>query len=471
MVGIFKARFVVLAIMVIAVIFMSTGCFQIINQDTHNAVPDSSPPAMTNFPDNIILSIQGSFAGERFGSSVVPIDDVDGAGHPGIIVGAIAASPFQKPQCGTVYVISLFDVQTRYRMSGDEAYDEFGSSLAVIGDVDNDKISDFIVGTPLGDVDGLMDAGYAGVYSGVDGKRLEYITGTANYFKLGHSVAGIGDVNMDSIPDFAVGSPYAYDGLKINIGIVILQISGNSTHGRQSLSLYGKKPGEYFGWSIAGIGDINGDQIPDIAVGAPGVRSSNGAIVEQVGQAYILSGNDGTTLYELTGTVPGECFGFSIIGTGDIDGDEVPDLAVGAPAVDLSDSTAFVSDNEKSGKAYVFSGINGRLLFELEGSPQGCAFGYSLASGDVNSDGVPDIIVGDPSAGQKHGAVHVFSGKDGTSLYVFFDNPVRKDEVGFALNCGNDLNQDGRPDVIVGAYSATNIEALPCGKVFMLDIP
>ena len=114
MVRIFKARFVVLAIMVIAVLCVSAGCFQIIDQDTYNTVPNSSPEVMTSFPNNIILSIQGSFAGERFGSSVVPFNDLDGAGHPGIIVGAIAASPFQKPQCGTVYVISLFDVQTRY---------------------------------------------------------------------------------------------------------------------------------------------------------------------------------------------------------------------------------------------------------------------------------------------------------------------------------------------------------------------
>jgi hypothetical protein len=468
MVRIFKARFVVLAILVIAVLCVSAGCFQIIDQDTYNTVPNSSPEVMTSFPNNIILSIQGSFAGERFGSSVVPFNDLDGAGHPGIIVGAIAASPFQKPQCGTVYVISLFDVQTRYRLSGQEAYDQFGSSLAMIGDVDNDKLSDFIVGTPLGDVDGLEDAGYVGVYSGADGERLEYFTGTTKCFKLGHSVAGLGDVNMDNIPDFAIGSPYSYDGDKYNIGIVILQLSSNGTLSRHPLSLYGKKPGDHFGWSIAGIGDVDGDQIPDIAVGAPGFRLSNGV---RGGQVYVLSGNGGTTLYELTGTVPGECFGFSIIGTGDVDGDKVPDLAVGAPVVDLADSTEFVCDNEKPGKVYVFSGNNGKLVYELEGLPEGCSFGYSLASGDVNSDGVPDIIVGDPSAGKRHGAVHVFSGKDGTSLYVFINNPVRKEEFGFALNCGNDLNQDGRPDVIVGAYSATNIEALPCGKVFVLDIP
>jgi hypothetical protein len=65
----------------------------------------------------------------------------------------------------------------------------------------------------------------------------------------------------------------------------------------------------------------------------------------------------------------------------------------------------------------------------------------------------------------------VFSGKDGRSLHVFINNPARKDEVGFALNCGNDLNNDGRPDVIVGAYGAPNIEAKPTGMVFVLNIP
>jgi hypothetical protein len=461
-----RVRAGLLATSIIALLLMSTGCFQIVDQETYGVVTNPNTTAFTGSPNKFISIITGAYAGERFGASVIPFSDVDGAGHPGIAVGAIASSPFQKPGCGSVYVISFVNLQTRYRLDGQAKDDQFGTTMAMIGDLDNDKVSDFIVGAPLGDVEGLTDAGYAIVYSGNSGKQLEYFTGTENFFRLGHSLAGLGDVNQDNIPDFAIGSPYARGSGKDYTGVVFLELSGQNPLNYQPLMLYGEEAGDNFGWSVVAIGDINGDRIPDIAVGAPGAKSSDGA---SVGRVYILSGNGGNVLYKVDGIAPGERFGFSVIGIGDIDSDKVPDFTVGAPVIDLATMTPH--GLEKAGKAYVCSGKNGKRLFTLEGLPQGYLFGNSLASGDVNSDGISDIMVGDPSAGQKHGAVHVFSGKDGSKLYVFINNPVRKDEIGFALNCGNDINKDGRPDVIVGAYGAPNIEGKPTGMVFILNIP
>jgi hypothetical protein len=456
-----------LAVMLIGLLIMASGCFQVIDQESYNT-SDPSPSSLPSSLNKFISIIMGPDAGERFGASVAPFSDVDGAGHYGIAVGAIASSPSGKNGAGSVYVISFVNVQTRYRLDGQEAGDQFGRTLAMVGDLNNDKVSEFIVGAPAGDVESFTDAGYVGLYSGKDGQRLDYYSGDANNLRLGQSLAGLGDVNGDSIPDFAIGSPYARDGEKDNVGRVILELSRSSPFNRQPLNLYGEAAGDNFGWSIAGIGDVNGDRIPDIAVGAPNVKLANGA---SVGQVYILSGNVGATLYKVEGTELDERFGFSVVGIDDIDGDKVPDFVVGAPAVDLTDKSPPYPGDERAGKAYVFSGRNGNLIFTLEGFPQGSLFGFSLASGDVDGDGFSDIMVGDPSAGQKHGSVHVFSGKDGKSLFVFINNPVRKDEVGFALNCGNDLNNDGHPDVIIGAYGVPNIEDKPTGMVFVLNIP
>lgn len=463
-----KVKYSWAAVMLIGLLIMASGCFQVIDQENNSTSGNQSAASVSGSQNKFISIIMGPNAGERFGASVAPFSDVDGAGHQGIAVGAIASSPSGRNGAGSVYVISFVNVQTRYRLDGQEAGDQFGRNLAMIGDLNNDKVSEFIVAAPAGDVQGFTDAGYVVVYSGKDGKRLDYYSGNANNLRLGQSLAALGDVNRDNIQDFAIGSPYASDGGKDNAGVVILELSRSNPFDRQPLSIYGEVAGDNFGWSIASIGDVNGDRIPDIAVGAPSVKLPNGA---SVGRVYILSGNGGTTLYKVDGTEPGERFGFSVIGLDDIDGDKVPDFAVGAPAVDLADRIPPNPGNEIAGRAYVFSGRSGNLIFKLEGFPQGSLFGFSLAGGDVNGDGLFDIMVGDPSAGQKHGSVHVFSGKDGKSLYVFINNPARKDEVGFALNCGNDLNNDGRPDVVVGAYGAPNIEAKPTGMVFVLNIP
>jgi hypothetical protein len=463
-----KVLFSLSVVMLTGILLLASGCFQVIDQENYNPPVNPSSAPITGSPNKFISIITGADAGERFGSSVAPFTDVDGAGHPGIAVGAIASSPSGENNAGSVYVISFVNVQTRYRLDGQEAGDQFGRNLVMIGDLNNDKVSEFIVGAPTGDIEGITDAGYVGLFSGKDGKQLDLYKGATKDFQLGHSLAGLGDISGDGIPDFAIGTPYASNGGKLNTGVVIIEQSMPGSLNRQPLSIYGEADGDNFGWSIAGIGDVNGDRIPDIAVGAPSVKLANGV---SVGRVYVLSGNGRTTLYKIDGTEPDERFGFSVVGIDDIDGDNVPDFAVGAPTVDLSDRTPPNPGKESAGKAYVFSGRNGNLKYKLEGFPQGSLFGFSLASGDVDDDGLADIMVGDPSAGQKHGSVHVFSGKNGESLYVFINMPTRKDEVGFAINCGNDLNNDGRADVIVGASGAPNIEAKPTGMVFVLNIP
>lgn len=466
-----KLRYILLAIILTALTLMTSGCFQIIRQENQILPSNTTFTPISGLINKVVCLMSGANSGERFGSSVALIDNVDGVGHQGIAVGAMNASPYGKDGAGGVYIVSLANIQSLYRIDGQGAGDQFGRTLAVIGDLNDDKVPEFIVGAPAGDVEGLTDAGYVGLYSGKDGRRIGYYPGTMKNFRLGHSLAALGDINGDSIPDFALGTPFASQGEKEDIGAVIIELSQHQPLKYQPLNLYGESAEDKFGWAIASIGDVDGDQIADIAVGAPEVKSSGEV---SVGRVYILSGNSGAILYKIDGTQPSERFGFSVAGIDDVNGDETADFIVGAPVVDLSEKTApglsgsFISG---AGKAYVFSGRDGSLIFQLEGSPAGSSFGLCVASGDIDGDGLSDIIVGDPSTSQKAGSVQVFSGRDGKCLHVFSNNVNKKEEFGRAVSCANDLNGDGRDDIIVGAYSFTNIEGKPTGSVYVVHLP
>ncbi len=111
--------------------------------------------------------------------------------------------------------------------------------------------------------------------------------------------------------------------------------------------------------------------------------------------------------------------GPSVTHLDDVNSDNVPDLTAGAPRL-------AGSSDSSSGRAYVFSGRDGSLIYELSSIPQEALFGYAVASGDFDGDGRTDIMVGDPGANGNAGVVYAFSGRDGKSFFVFSNNPNKK---------------------------------------------
>ena len=181
------------------------------------------------------------------------------------------------------------------------------------------------------------------------------------------------------------------------------------------------------------------------------------------GRAYVFSGQDGSVLFELAS--PNEetsgQFGDSVSGAGDVDQDGFADVLVGAPSEDTGAGPG-------AGQAYVFSGQDGSVILELA-SPneeEGGTFGYSVAgAGDVDRDGVADVIVGavneEPGAQGgcrpgpcpiNAGRAYVFSGRDGNVLLQLLSpNQEERGEFGISVASAGDVNQDGSADVIVGA--------------------
>jgi len=207
-------------------------------------------------------------------------------------------------------------------------------------------------------------------------------------------------------------------------------------------------PGGYFGYSVA-VGDVNGDGKADIAVGAYG--EVVGGNVGQ-GRAYVFSGASGALLLTLNTPNPQAQanFGGSIV-VGDVNGDGNGDIAVGAYYED-------VGGNANQGRVYVFSGATGALLFTLDTpNPQAeVSFGLAVAVGNVNGDGKADIAVGafreDVVGGNANqGRAYVFSGATGALLFTL-DTPNPQAEVHFGLAVAvGDVNGDGKGEIAIGA--------------------
>ncbi len=200
---------------------------------------------------------------------------------------------------------------------------------------------------------------------------------------------------------------------------------------------------------MAAIGDVDGDGVGDLALGAPGAD-----------EVFVLSGANRSVIHTIADPdgESGFRFGHSVVGVGDVDGDGVEDIGVGARGDDLLLPLPCVEDpcapDPLQGRAFVFSGATASLIHRLQPVGQFLAFGYDVEPlGDVNADGVPDIAVGSPTRrNNSFGQVFAFSGADASQLWVTRE-PDRQDLASFgqALAAVGDLNGDGKTDLLVGA--------------------
>ena len=210
---------------------------------------------------------------------------------------------------------------------------------------------------------------------------------------------------------------------------------------------FGAQADDLYGRSVSAAGDVNGDGIPDFIVGAIGDDTGG----TNAGAAHVLSGVDGAILYSFYGTGPDDQFGSAVAGAGDVNNDGFADVVVGA----------FHDDDGglDAGSATVFSGADGTIFYKIDGLAANDNFGIAAAGvGDLNNDQHDDFIVGawlSDANGTDSGAVRIFSGFDGSPLYTFVgDDPG--DQLGISVAKAGDVNNDGTPDVIVGAILDDN---------------
>lgn len=389
------------------------------------------------------------------------------------------------------------------------------------GDVNGDGLGDLIVGYPVYWNGSGTPRGRACVVFGKSSSApvsiSEVIAGTSQHGfalvagsvsdKAGFSVAGAGDVNGDGLADLIVGAPEASLPGGFFYGGFAYVVFGKTTHGSVLMSdmiaggsamgfaLIGESSFAQTGWTVGGAGDVNGDGLADVIVGAPGLRGSG---YNKDGRAYVVFGKTDTATTQLSAIASGtsaagfaligrtnSLVGFSVSGAGDVNGDGLSDLLVGAP----NHFSAFVSHPSSvpadPGRAYVvFGKSTGANVatsslamgssadgFVIEGNAQASGAGYSVsAAGDLNGDGLADVLVGAPGALGRGNWVG--RGRAALVLGRTSSAPVAISELiahptsasGFVINGqgaeaasgisvagAGDINGNGRSDLLVGA--------------------
>ncbi|MCA8970023.1 MAG: VCBS repeat-containing protein [Planctomycetes bacterium] len=237
--------------------------------------------------------------------------DLDGDGKPDILV----AYPELEDFTSRVDGLSGSNGKLLYSLRAD-VRTWFGSSMAMLRDIDRDGKADFVVGVPF-----TRGGGEIIVYSGASGKRLYTAAGNGPP-EFGVSVDQVDDVDGDGIVDIIVGAAGTNGPCTSGYARVL---SGKNGALIREIRSPRANVSDRFGNTVAGVGDLNADGVPDFGVGAPCSATSIGV---DVGTAYFFSGKDGSLLWSVDGNRANQFFG-AMAGIGDVNEDGVADVAIG----------------------------------------------------------------------------------------------------------------------------------------------
>ncbi len=437
---------------------------------------------------------------DEFGRALAPLGDLDGDGVNDLAVGAWGDDD-GGPGRGAVHLLFLNADGTVKRegkvsdTSGGlvatlDDGDGFGRGLAGIGDLDGDGVMDLVVGAPLDD-DGGSDRGAVYVlFLNADGtvRSQRKISDTSGGLaatlddgdEFGLSVAAPGDVDGDGLPDVAVGAWADDDGGSARGAVYVLFLNADGTvRAEQKISDTAGGLGatlddlDRFGIAVGGLGDIDGDGVGDLAVGAD--RDDDGGVDR--GAVYILRLNaDGTVkaeqkISDLTGGFAtaldsNDWFGTAVAGLGDVDGDGVVDLAVGAGADDdggIDRGAVYLLSLQADGTVKAgqkISDTTGGLTATVDDDDGLGSAAVSL--GDLDSDGLLDLAVGAPNdddGGTDRGAVYALDLTSSTAAVVdaIDDAAVARPAVAEIVDVvANDVDRNGDAVSVVDVTDPAN---------------
>ena len=362
-----------------------------------------------------------------------------------LIAAGAGARPLTLPQqLGSVDLSTQANVVFRGAGAGDQA----GTAVAPAGDINGDGRTDVVIGAPGADDNGRQDSGTAYVVFGATSPaEIDLATLGGHGFRIdgagagdrtGRSVAAAGDVNGDGLADLLVGAHGADPHGRSNAGsaYVVFGKSSNASVdlaalGDRGFRIEGARASERDGWTVAPARDVNGDGRADMLVGA---LFADYNLRESSGSAYVVFGTATTATVDLAmlgdrgfridGAAARDFAGEAIAPAGDVNGDGKGDVLVGATFADNN-------GRESSGSAYVVLGKStgatvdlaalGDQVLRVDGVAAGDGVGAAVAADDVDGDGRTDLLVGAPFADnngrQGSGSVYVVS-ETGSSATV-----------------------------------------------------
>jgi len=442
------------------------------------------------------FTLRGVQADDESGNVVSGAGDVNGDGIDDIVIGARNASR-DGGYPGEAYVVfghvgtfaPVLDLSTLDGAIGfvtrGEGIEQAAASVSAAGDVNADGVGDLIVGAEVSDSAYVVYGNRAPFdplmhLADLDGSNGFVARGGDS---TGDSASKAGDVNGDGIDDFIAGAYRADIGNLDNVGasyVVFGTPAGfpesldlSVLNGRNGFSVVGIQEFEEMGFAVSGIGDLNGDGVDDIAVGEPYGPCCSG---RHDGKCYVVFGSRAAfpaqlTVADLNGTngFVAEGSGFnaaackSVSGAGDVNGDAVDDFIVGAPNANSKARIGRYAYHYE-GAAYVVFGFQGAFPsvlelehldgtdgFKIEGIEDYSETGESVAgAGDMNGDGVDDVIVGTGSVGEIYVVFGRITDADGDGVpdtvdnCSHFANPDQRDTDQDAIGnaCDADFDQN-----------------------------
>ncbi len=397
------------------------------------------------------FKLDGEVGGDYSGQAVSSAGDVNNDGHPDILIGAFLHASgvgrsyliFGGPEMGRSGVLSLASLNgtNGFIMDGELTGDQNGIAVSSVGDFDGDGRMDFATasfGYPSASYNGrnyvlfgsssLNSTGLVKLTSlnGITGIKFDGSSGDYS----GNWIAGNMDINGDSRDDLLISAPYGSSNKGCSYVVFGRQKDGVSNfllsnlNGTNGFKLDGEASGDLSGFPITNAGDVNGDGYDDLLIGAYSHANYTGRSYVVFGNPSIIGASifqlanlNGSNGFKIDAEKPGDYSGRSLSSAGDFNGDGYADLLIESDSyANKTGRSYIIFGDPRIGKSGIISlaNINGVNGFKLDGEAVGDQSGYRGSTiGDINGDGVSDILIG--AYGHNNSA--------GRSYVVFGDAP------------------------------------------------
>lgn len=385
-----------------------------------------------------------------------------------------------------------------------ERSDTSGHCVSGIGDINDDKFDDIVIGAPgCSEVDNsyttcrLNNYAAGAAYVVFGGRNISNINlaslSPPDGFKIigvnashaGFSVRMAGDVNKDGHNDTIIGAPgiASSPGVSYIIfgkpkGFVFSDIDLAKLEPSQGVAIYGASAGDRSGWSVSGAGDVNCDKIDDVIIGAPYANASSGKSYIIFGNINItstiylsnLTSSQGVTIY---GASHNDRSGWAVRRAGDVNHkedseDNCEDVIIGAPFADSNTGVSYVIFGNKTlSNIDLNKSLSSWQGFTITGKEKNDYSGLSVSgAGDFDSNGNYDVIISAPAASLSEGISYIIFGSENPTNIKLSEPADQKwisisgsslvDYSGAVVSYAGDVNGDDIGDVVIGAPGATD---------------